>query len=402
MKTAYLYDAIRSPRGLAREQGALHQVTPFELLKQLYQALQDRSALRIVDVDDVMLGCVSQYGEQGGNIARASAVYAGWPDHVPGLTLSRFCSSSLDASCLAADRIAAGSCEVLVTGGVESMSRVPMLADKPSWMIDPEMVHKTRTVPLGNAADLIATEEGFSREVLDRYALQSQQRAKRAQTNGHFSDSMISIKRPDGVTVDQDEAIRGDTTMQQLATLEPAFAVSGARGFDAALLKLHPHLTAIEHNHTVGNAPGMVDGASLLLVGSKSLAARINARPRFEILGYRTCCGPVEKVLTGGILAAQQLLDQHKLTVQDLDLVEFNESFAGPTLKFIQDLGLDPECVNVNGGAISLGHPMGATGGVLTGMLMEELLRRDQELGLVAVCGATGSGTAMLIRRCGS
>lgn len=400
MDKTYIYDAIRTPRGLAKEHGSLHSLTPMELMKQLYTALENRSAINPADVDDIMLGCVSQVGEQGGNIARASAVYAGWPDHVPGITVNRFCSSSLDAACLASDRIAAGNSQLLVTGGVESMSRVPMLSDKASWMTDPATIYKTRTVPLGNAADLIATQEGFSRKDLDQYAQQSQQRAQQAQDNGYFDPSIIAMKVKGAGPVTRDEAIRGSTTIDQLAELNPAFAKLGESGIDAELLKIYPELEAIQHHHTVGNAPGMVDGASLVLMGNLAVADRIDKKPLAEIIGYHSTCGPVPMVLSGGILAAEQLLKKQGFKANDLGVVEFNESFAGPTLKFIRDLNLDPATVNVNGGAISLGHPMGATGGMLIGMLVDELQRQDKELGMVSICGATGSGTAMLIRLC--
>ena len=399
MSAVYIYDAIRTPRGIAKETGALHQLSALELLAQLYSALVARTNLDPAQVDDIVLGCVSQVGEQGGNIARASALYAGWPQHVPGMTLNRFCSSSLDACCSAYDAIASGSKNIVVTGGVESMSRVPMLADKPAWMIEPKLAFKTKAVPLGNSADLVATLQGYSRAQLDQYALQSQQRAAHARTEGYFRQSTISMQIADCDPAQDDETIRADTTLEQLAGLSPVFAKMGAQGVDQLLLASNPTLSEIDHQHTVANSPAMADGASLLLIANEEFSKQNDIKPRAEILAYHSCCGPVDLGLTGGIVAAQQVMQRTGLESSDLDLVEYNESFAGPTLKFIQDMQLDPDIVNVNGGAIALGHPMGATGGMLVSMLLDELERRDQELGLVSICGAAGSGTAMLVRR---
>ncbi|MBT8114728.1 MAG: acetyl-CoA C-acyltransferase [Arenicella sp.] len=400
MQAVYIYDAVRTPRAIAKDHGALHRLSPLELLKQLSVALQQRTGLDPADLDDVVLGCVSQFGEQAGNIARAAVINAGWPDHVPGMTVARFCSSSLDAACVAFDRIAAGSNQLIVAGGVESMSRVPMQSDQPQWMMDFSPHNATRWIPIGICADLIATQQGYSRKDLDNFALQSQQRAQYASEAGHFDRSLIPMRLPDGGTFNRDETIRGDTTLDKLASLPPAFAELGENVFDERLLILHPQLKCIDHQHTVGNAPRMADAASLLLIGDQSFGNNSSITARAQMLGHCSYCGPVEQGLTGGARAARKLLDRHNIKAADLDLVEFNESFAGPTLKFIEDLKLTADKVNVNGGAIALGHPMGATGGNLTGMLLDELERRDQELGMVVICGATGSGTAMLVRRC--
>ncbi|MFT5573377.1 MAG: acetyl-CoA C-acetyltransferase [Cryomorphaceae bacterium] len=399
MTPTYIYDAIRTPRGKAKKDGALHHVHPYELLKQLYSALESRNTLNPADIEDVLLGCVSQFGEQAGNIARASLIYAGWPDHVPGLTLNRFCSSSLDATAYAADRISCGRTSAMISGGIESMSRVRMMSDQPQWMTDPEWLQKVRGFPLGIGADLLASQEKFSREELDHYALQSQKRALHAQDNSFFNKSLIAIDTPSGEIVNRDQAIRGGISLEELAGLEPAFTDMGKAGMDDRALEHFSQLSVIQHQHTAGNSPGMVDGASMLLLGNASFADRLNKNARAEIIDYRSYCGPVEEVLTGGSAAASELLKRNKLDPADLDLVEFNESFAGPTLKFIRDFQLDHSKVNVNGGAISLGHPMGATGGMLIGTLIDELERRDKELGMVAICGATGSGSAMLLKR---
>lgn len=398
MTDVFIYDAIRTPRGKAKRDGLLHDVHPFELLKQLYAALASRNNLNPAIVEDVLLGCVSQFGEQAGNIARASLIYAAWPDHVPGLTLNRFCSSSLDATAFAADRILAGKTKVMVSGGIESMSRVAMLSDHPQWMIHPQWLENVRGFPLGIGADVLASMEGFTRDDLDRYAQQSQRRALHAQSEGYFK-SILPIERSSGDLAEFDQAIRGDISLHQLAALPSAFAHMGQDGMDQRALAYFTKIDEVDHQHTAGNSPGMVDGASLVLLADASLAEQTGHSPRAKIVDYCSYCGPVEEVLTGGNAAAKRLLQRNQLSAKDLDLVEYNESFAGPTLKFIRDFELDPAKVNVNGGAISLGHPMGATGGMLLGMLIDELERREQNLGLVAVCGATGSGSAMLIER---
>jgi len=408
--SAYIYDAVRSARAIAKPHGGLHDISASELLKQLYSALKSRNDIPLQHIEDVILGCVTQYGEQAGNIARTSAIYAQWPDQIPGISVNRFCSSSLDAVCLAADKIRAGSNQMLVTGGVESMSRTAMFSDQPNWMLDPASIAANRTIPLGGAADFIATKEGFTRSDLDRYAIQSQQRAAQAIANGCFINSIVPIENPDMRIFDTDEAVRPDVTLEQLAGLEPAFAEIGKEWVDEALRRytsnqsqLAHQLSSefqIDHQHTVGNSPAMVDGASVLLIAKQTGTEILSSKPRAKILAHRSACGPVEEVLTGGIIAAQQLLDSLGMKNTDLDLIEFNESFAGPTLKFIRDMAFDPEIVNVNGGAIALGHPMGATGGNLISMLLDELERRDQETGMVSICGATGSGTAMIIQRC--
>jgi acetyl-CoA C-acetyltransferase len=400
MTKAFIYDAIRTPRGVAKESGALNEFNPLELLKQLYFALQSRTQLNPELIEDVMLGCVTQIGEQGGNIARASILYAGLPESIPGLTINRFCSSSLDATGIAAEKIKSGAYSVLVAGGVESMSRVAAFSDKPAWMLEPKLSMKTRAVPIGIGADLIATLAGYQREQLDAIAQQSQQRSANAQQNGHFNSSLIPLNKKNGDVVSVDEGIRGDISMEKLANLQGLFVELGAKGVDQGILPFYPELSEIKHDHTVASAPSMVDAASLLLVADESLLESGASKPRAEILGYKSLCGPAVEVLTGGTLAAKALLTDLNIEAKDIELVEYNESYAGPTLKFMEDMGFDNTIVNVNGGAMSLGHPMGATGGILIGMLLDELERQNKKLGLVVVCGATGSGSAMLIKRC--
>ena len=398
MQPVFIYDAVRTPRARAKPNGALHSLTSLQLLQPLYQALRERTGFEPGHINDVILGCVSQYGEQAGNIARASVIQAGWPDHVPGMTLSRFCSSSLDAICVAMDRIGSGHAQQIIAGGVESMSRVPMQSDQPAWMLDFSEENPTRWVPIGICADLIATLEGYSREDLDRHALESQRRAQHASTAGYFDKSLIKIATDNGV-VSRDENIRSDSSLQDLASLPPAFAQLGVAHFDARLLAEFPQLNQIEHQHTVANAPCMADAASAVLIADRSLAEQSGEQPRARLIAHRSYCGPVEMGLTGGTECATRLLQDQGLQAGDVDLVEFNEAFAGPTMKFIKDMSLSAEQVNVNGGAIALGHPMGATGGNLLGMLLDELERRDAKMGMVVICGATGSGTALLLTR---
>lgn len=396
----YIYQAIRAPRAKAKPSGALHQLHPYEILKQLYTALIDRTKLQPELVDDVLLGCVTQSGEQAGNIARASLNYSGWPSHVPGLTINRFCSSSLDATAYAADRIAAGRASMVISGGIESMSRVPMLSDQAQWMLDLALTETMNTFPLGVGADIVASLAGYSRDQLDSYALQSQQRAAKAQSQRRFEQSIVAIQCPDGTVADRDQAIRADMSMSQLADLPSAFEQMSAGDLDQRALASFAELTQIDHQHTAGNSPAMVDGGSLLLLANAQAGETLAVPARAKIIDHCSLCGPSTEVLTGGTASAQQLLKRNKLRAADLDVVEFNESFAGPTIKFIEDLRLDPTKVNVNGGAISLGHPMGATGSNLLSMLIDELHRSDQQLGMVSICGATGSGSAMLIERC--
>ena len=400
MNKAYIYDAIRTPRGLAKDTGALHDFNPLDLLDVLYQALQQRTQVDFNDIEDVMLGCVTQIGEQGGNVARASILYSNLPESLPGITVNRFCSSSLDATGLAAERIASGKYSAMLTGGVESMSRVAAFSDKPAWMIDPALSMKTRAIPIGIGADLIATLSGYDRARLDGLAQQSQQRAANAQSNAHFKNAIVPLTKANGEVVSEDEGIRGDITLEKLASLKPLFVELGAKGVDQALLSFYPELSQVNHDHTVASAPSMVDAASLLLIGDESLATRCQQAPRAEILGYKSYCGPATQVLTGGSEATAQLLAELNIESSDIELVEYNESYAAPTLQFIEKMGFDNNIVNVNGGAMSLGHPMGATGGILIATLLDELERQNKQLGLVVACGATGSGSAMLIKRC--
>jgi acetyl-CoA C-acetyltransferase len=399
MEQAYIYDAVRTPRGKARPDGGLHDVAPVELISILLRALADRTGLPADAVGDLVLGCVTQVGDQGGNIAKVAALYAGLASSVSGITLNRYCSSGLDACNFAAMKVMTAQEELVLGGGVESMSRVEMLSDKGSFYTDPKMIRAARFVPMGVAADLIASLDGISRQACDAYAVQSQRRAGRARDEGRFRRSIVPVPRPsNGSIVAQDEIIRASVTAEQLAGLEPMFGPYAVH-YEAAFKQAFPRLKALELVHHKGNSPGMVDGASLVVIGSASAGSRYGLKPRARIRAMANASGSELLALTGGIDAARKVLAQAGVAFSDLDLVEFNEAFASTSVKFLRDTGVDPERFNVNGGAISLGHPMGATGGMLIGMAIDELERRDGHLALVSVSGAAGIGTATVIER---
>ena len=401
MKPVYIYDAIRSARTRAKDSGGLHDLTPQALLAQLYESLRERTGLDPASVGEIILGCVTQHGEQAGNIAKTSALYAGWPTHIGGMTVSRFCSSGIDAISLAALKVAAGQEQAVIAGGVEMMSRVPMLADQARAFIDPEFAARCQMLMMGSGADLIASLHGVTREQADTIALESQQRAAHAREAGYFS-SIVPIENPEkGITVTADECIRGDITLAQLGELPPAFAELGARGVDAAQLASYPELKEISHIHTAGNSPAMCDGAAVLLVGDESLAAALGP-PRARIAGAATASADPLQVLSGCVSATERLLREQACSSDDIDLFELHEAFAATTIKARQDLGIDAGKLNVNGGVIALGHPMGATGAIMAGTLLDELERRNLNTGVVAASGAAGSGSALLLERCGN
>jgi acetyl-CoA C-acetyltransferase len=400
VKSAYIYDAIRSARTRAKESGGLHDLTPHELLSQLYDHLLRRTGLDPLLIGDVILGCVTQHGEQGGNIAKASALYAGLPDHVGGLTVNRFCSSGIDAIALAALKVAAGQERALVAGGIEMMSRVPMLSDQARAFTDPAFAARCRMLMMGSGADLIATLHGVSREQADAIALESQQRAAHAREAGYFRSIVPVENAVKNLTVTEDECIRGAITLEQLAELPPAFAELGARGVDAAQLSAYPDLGEIQHVHTAGNSPAMCDGAAVLLVGDEALGEALGRAPRARIVAAAAASADPLQVLSGCVSAAQRLLREQALEADDIDLFELHEAFAATTVKAREDLGIDGEKLNVNGGVIALGHPMGATGAMMAGTLLDELERRGLRTGVVAASGAGGSGSALLLEAC--
>jgi acetyl-CoA C-acetyltransferase len=395
---ALIFDGVRSPRARAKSSGALHELTPQALLAQLYSGLSERTALQPANVDEVILGCVTQQGEQAANVARTSLLYAGWPDSVPGLTVQRFCSSSIDALALAALKINAGQHRCVVAGGVEMMSRVPMLSDGARIFADQEFAMRCRTPLMGSGADLIASLEGVSRAEADAVALLSQQRAADARGTGRFDASLQTISTPSGVA-DTDECIRTDTTSASLAAMPPAFADLGASGVDAFQLNAYPGLAAISHIHTAGNSPAMADAACTLLLGSSDLQALVAVKPRARITASITVGADPLQVLTGCVEATAALLERTGSTVADVDLFEIHEAFAATSVLAKRRLGIADDVLNVNGGCIALGHPMGATGAIMTLTLLDELERRGLQRGVVAAAGAAGSGSALLIER---
>ncbi len=398
MKDVFLYDAIRSPRTRAKATGGLHGLTPPALLKPLYQALEARNQLDPLTVSEVVLGCVTQHGEQAANIAKTSALYAGWPDSVAGLTVHRFCSSSIDAIALAGLKIAAGYTQAIVAGGIEMMSRVPMLSDEARVFSDPHYALQHQMLLMGSGADLIATRIGASREECDAVALQSQQRATIAQQEGRFQ-SIVPIETPEKL-VDEDECVRADMTLERLSRLPAAFAELGAAGADQLQLNRFPELGAIEHVHTMGNSPAMCDAAAMVLLGDEDLGRSLGIAPKARLVHSTTACGEPLEVVSGCITATEKLLADHKMAAQDIDLFEVHEAFAATVVKTRQALGIDNACLNVNGGVIALGHPMGATGAIMTGTLIDELHRQKLSTGIVAASGAAGSGSALLLERC--
>jgi acetyl-CoA C-acetyltransferase len=398
VKQAFIYDAIRTPRGRAKADGGLADLTPFELLKALYDALEQRTHLDRNRVEDVVLGCVTQVGEQGGNIAKASLLYAGWPDHVPGLTVNRYCSSGIDAINIAAMKVMTGQAQCTIAGGIEMMSRVPMLSDKATLFSDSAQALRHRMLMMGSGADLIASLFDMSRQQVDEVAFKSQQRAAYAREQGWFS-SIIPIFNPvKDIMVNMDECVREAISMDELDALKPFFADIGAQGVDALQCQEHPELEAIRHVHTAGNSPAMADAASLILIGDESLSETLGQPPRAKIVAMATVCDDPLEVVSGCAKATATLMRQHNLKASDIDLFELHEAFAATSIKCQLTLGIGDEKLNVNGGCIALGHPMGATGGIMMGTLLDELERRKSTTGIVAASGAAGSGTAILIQ----
>ncbi|WP_410810115.1 acetyl-CoA C-acetyltransferase [Micromonospora sp. 067-2] len=400
---AYVYDAVRTPRGRGRDTGALHGVKPISLVVGLIDALRERNpGLDVNRLEDLLLGIVTPIGEQGGDLARAAALLAGLPDQVGGVQLNRFCASGLEAVNSAAARIRSGWEHLLLAGGVESMSRVPMGSDGAAWATDPQTALATSFVPQGVSADLIATLEGFTRDDVDGYALRSQERAAKAWAGGHFARSVVPVRDGNGLDIlTADEHPRPETTREALGRLTPSFATMGdAAGFDAVALQKFHWLEAIEHVHHAGNSSGIVDGAALVLIGSEQVGRDLGLTPRARIVGAAVTGADPTLMLTGPIPATHKALAAAGLTLADIDLFEINEAFAAVVLKYVRDLGLDPDRVNVNGGAIALGHPLGATGAMLLGTALDELERRDLRRAVVTLCIGGGMGVATVLERC--
>jgi acetyl-CoA C-acetyltransferase len=397
---ALVFDAIRTPRGKGKVNGSLHATKPVDLVVGLmHETLVRNEKLDPQRVDDVVLGCVSPVGDQGADIAKTAAIKAGLPDTVAGVQVNRFCASGLEAVNIAAQKVASGWEELVFAGGVESMSRVPMGSDGGAWAMDPETNYDTYFVPQGVSADLIATLEEFSREDVDAYATRSQERAWNAQQEGRFANNVIPVRDiNENVVLDHDEFIRPGTTVETLGGLKPSFAAIGEMGgFDAVALQKYHWVEKIEHVHTPGNSSGIVDGASLVTIGNEKAGEEMGMKPKARILATALSGADPTIMLTGPAPASRKALEKAGLTVDDLDLVEINEAFAAVVLRFVRDMGLDMEKVNVNGGAIAMGHPLGATGGMILGTLVEELHRTGGRYGLATLCVGGGMGIATVV-----
>jgi acetyl-CoA C-acetyltransferase len=397
MPDCYIYDHVRTPRGKGKPDGALHRVTTVELAAQTLRALRSRNDLDTARVDDVVLGCVDPVGEAGGNIGRAAVLKAGYAQSVAGMQINRFCASGLDAVNFAAAQIMAGAQELAVAGGVESMSRIGIGASGGAWPVDPSIAIPSYYLPQGISADLIATLNGFSRTDVDNYAVQSQRRAHQSWSNGNFARSVIAVTDEIGLTIlDRDEHMRPDTSLQTLSELAPSFAKAGeSYGFDAVALQRYPQLESIDHVHHAGNSSGIVDGACTILLGRRHRSLK----PRARIRAFANIGSEPSIMLTGPEDVTRKLLKRAKMTSADIDLFEINEAFAAVVLRYQKALDLDPGKVNVAGGAIAMGHPLGATGAMILGTVLDELERRDLTTALVTLCIGAGMGTATVIER---
>jgi len=400
MSEAYIIDAIRTPRGKGKKDDSLYEVKPISLLTGLLNELQHRHQLDTSKVDDIVLGCVTPVGDQGADIAKTAAVAAGWNDDVAGVQINRFCASGLEAVNMAAMKVRSGWEDLVVAGGVESMSRVPMGSDGGPWALDPETNLHSGFVPQGIGADLIATLDGYTREDVDHFALHSQQKAAQAQASGYFKKSVIPVKDKAGVVIlAEDEFIKPNTTAEGLAKLNPSFEMMGQMGFDAVALQKYPVAQKIHHVHHAGNSSGIVDGAALVLIASDKAVKEQNLKPRAKILSTALVGTDPTIMLTGPAPAARKALEKAGLSIDDIDLFEVNEAFAAVVMRFIHELKVDPAKVNVNGGAIAMGHPLGATGAMILGTLLDELERQDKKRGLATLCVGGGMGIATIIER---
>src|SRR5712672_4248907 len=401
MADAFIYDHVRTPRGRGKADGALHEVTALNLATQALAAIKERNALDPKLVDDVVLGCVDPVGEAGGDIARVAALCADYGNGVPGVQINRFCASGLDAVNFAAAEIMSGQHDMTVGGGVESMSRVGIGASGGAWPVDPAIALKSYFLPQGISADLIATKYGFSRDDVDAYAVGSQQRAAAAWDEGRFARSVIPVKDPNGITIlARDEHMRPSTTMQSLAQLNPSFVQMGEMGgFDAVAVQAHPEIEAVNHVHHAGNSSGIVDGAAAVLIGSKEAGQAAGLKARVRIRAFANIGSEPAIMLTGPVDVTKKVLAKAGMSLDDIDLVEVNEAFASVVLRYCQAFDLDPAKINVNGGAIAMGHPLGATGAMILGTVIDELERRDLSTALVTLCIGAGMGTATIIER---
>ncbi len=401
MPEAFIYDHVRTPRGRGKKDGALHEVATVALAAKVLAGIRDRNDLDPAAVDDVILGCVDPVGEAGGDIARSAVFTAGFPDSVPGMQINRYCASGLDAVNLAHAAITAGQHDMIIAGGAESMSRVGIGAAGNAWAMDPQVALPGYFMPQGISADLIATKYGFSRTAVDAYAVESQKRAGVAWSEGRFARSVMPVRDINGITIlDRDEHMRPNTDMQKLGALSPAFALIGEMGgFDAVGIDAHPEVEAIDHVHHAGNSSGIVDGAAAVLVASKRAGRRVGLTPRAKIRAYANIGSDPALHLTGPVDVTDKLFRKTGMSFADIDLVEINEAFAAVVLRYLQAFDLDPAKVNVNGGAIAMGHPLGATGAIILGTVIDELERRDLTTALVTLCIGAGMGTATIVER---
>ena len=401
MADALIFDHVRTPRGRGKKDGALYEVPAVRLAAEPLKALRERNGLDTALIDDVILGCVDPVGEAGGDIARAAVFAAGYDHAVPGVQLNRFCASGLDAVNFGAAQVMAGQHDLVIAGGAESMSRIGIGASGGAWPVDPEVALPSYFMPQGVSADLIASKYGFSRDDVDGYAVESQKRAAKAWDKGRFSRSVVPVRDLNGLTIlDRDEHMRPETDMQSLAALNPSFEMMGQMGgFDAVAIQAHPELASITHVHHAGNSSGIVDGAAAVLIGNRKAGRKAGLTPRARIRAFANIGSEPALMLTGPVDVTEKLLASAKMSLKDIDLFEINEAFASVVLRYRQAFDLDPAVVNVNGGAIAMGHPLGATGAMILGTVLDELERRDLNTALVTLCIGAGMGTATIIER---
>ena len=401
MAEAFIYDAVRTPRGKGKKDGTLHEVPALRLLTTAFKAIKERNNLDTSYVEDAIIGCVTQVAEQGSDIAKTAAIAAGYSNNTAGVSLNRYCGSGLEAINQASAYIMSGFTDLIVAGGVESMSRVAMGSDGFALFSDPNMVMNYNIVPQGISADLIATKYGFTRDQLDAFAVESHLRAAKAWAEGRFQKSIIPVKDINGITIlDRDETVRGDSSVQKLATLKPAFEAMGSMaGFDAVAIQSYPEIETLLHPHHAGNSSGIVDGAALVLIGSKKIGKKLDLKPRARIRSFAIVGAEPTIMLTAPGPAALKALKKANMKVSDIDLFEVNEAFAVVPMRFMQELNISPDKVNVNGGAIAMGHPLGATGAMLIGTLVDELERTGKQTGLATLCIGGGMGIATIIER---
>lgn len=400
MAEAYIYDAVRTPRGKGRASGSLHDITSIELATQVLEAIRDRNELDTSHVDDVIMGCVTPVGEQGSDIARTAVLNAKYAESVGGVQVDRFCASGLEAVNMAAAKVMTGEAEMAIGSGVEAMSRVPMGSNGGAWATDPKVAINARFVPQGVSADLIATKYGFSRDDVDAYAVESQKRTAQSWKEGRFAKSIIPVKDQMGaIALDHDEHMRPDTDMQSLAGLNASFEMMGGMGFDSVAIQRYPEIEKINHVHHAGNSSGIVDGAAAVLVGNKDVGSALGLKPRARIKGFASIGSEPTIMLTGPTDVTQKLLKKLGMEPGDIDLYELNEAFAAVVLRMMQALDIPHDKMNVCGGAIAMGHPLGATGAMILGTVLDELERTGKETALITLCVGGGMGTATVIER---